>query len=108
MEEKRSFPRTCMAVPVKCLCRFKEDENLSLSVDGVTADMSDTGLSFYTGKNLMDCSKIEIRSANWSGPRKGKIMWQAVAPDTGVYKVGVSLQYEDMQYATLDEPLKIF
>ncbi len=108
MEERRSYPRTCISIPIKCLCRFKEDDNLSLSLDGVTADLSDAGISFYTGKNLMDCSKIEIRSANWSRPKKGKIMWQMTMPDTGLYRVGVSLQHEDLEYAVREEPLKTF
>ena len=97
-----------MSIPVKCVCRFREDEGLSLSVEGVTADISDGGLGFYTGKNIMDCSKIEIRSTGWSGPKKGKIMWQKVAPDFGIFRVGVSLQQEDMQYADRAEPLKTF
>ena len=108
MLEKRSCPRTCISIPVKCLCRFREDENLSLSVEGVTADISDGGLSFYTGKNIMDCSKIEIRSTGWNVPKRGKIMWQKVAPDYGIFRIGVSLQHEDMQNATLGEPLKTF
>lgn len=108
MEEKRSYQRTCISIPVKCLCRFREDEDLSLSVDGVTADMSDGGLSFYTGRNLMDCSKIEIRSTGWNKPKKGKIMWQKISPDMGIFRVGVSLQREDLQYAVPEEPLKTF
>ena len=108
MEEKRSYPRNCIAIPIKCLCRFKEDENLSLSLDGVTADISETGICFYTERNLADCSKIEMRSSNWSKPRKGKIMCQMTMPDMGIYKVGVSLQHEDLQYATREEPVKTF
>ena len=99
MQDRRSNPRSCLAVPLKCLCRFKEDEDLSISVDGVTADISDTGIRFYTEKNLSDCSKIEIRSGNWRGAKKGKIMWQAILADMGIYQVGVSLQHEEPQYA---------
>ena len=108
MEDRRSNPRTCLAIPLKCLCRLKEDEDLSMSVDGVTADMSDTGLRFYTEKNLSDCSRIEIRSGSWSGVKKGKIMWQAILTDMGIYQVGVSLQHEDMEYADRLKPVKTF
>ena len=108
MQEKRIHPRTCISIPVKCLCRFKEDEGLSLSVEGVTADMSDGGLSFYTAKDIKECSKIEIRSTGWSGPKKGKIMWQKMAPDFGIFRVGVSLQREEPQYAGRGEPLAAF
>ncbi|MDA8387620.1 MAG: hypothetical protein M0Z58_03010 [Nitrospiraceae bacterium] len=108
MQEKRSCQRTCISIPIRCLCRFREDENLSLAFDGVTADMSDAGISFYTGKSLADCSKIEIRGAGWNGPKKGKIMWQKVAPDMGIFRVGVSLQHEDPNYAGRTEPLRTF
>ncbi len=108
MEDRRSHPRTCLAIPLKCLCRFKEDENLSMSVDGVSADISEAGLRFYTEKNLSECSRIEIRCAHWSGPKKGKIMWQAIMADMGIYQVGVSLQHEDTQYADRLKPVKTF
>ncbi len=108
MEDRRSHPRTCLAVPLKCLCRLKEDENLSMSVDGVTADISDTGIRFYTERNLSDCSKIEIRSGTWSGAKKGKIMWQAIMADMGIYQVGVSLQHEDQQFAGRLKPANTF
>lgn len=108
MEEKRSHPRTCLAIPLKCLCRFKEDEDLSISVDGVTSDISETGLRFYTGKNLSDCSKVELRSGNWSGAKKGKIMWQAIMADMGIYQIGVSLHHEDAEYAGRMKPVKTF
>ncbi|MDA8092247.1 MAG: PilZ domain-containing protein [Nitrospiraceae bacterium] len=108
MEERRSNPRTCLSIPLKCLCRLKEDEDLSMSIEGVTSDMSETGLRFYTGKNLSDCSKIEIRSPNWSGAKKGKIMWQAIMADMGIYQVGVSLQHEDPEFAGRMKPAKTF
>jgi hypothetical protein len=89
---KRDNTRTCLAVTLVCIpVGFEADKPKDYLV-GTTFDISDSGLSFYTKKPLLDGDDIEILcEALWNKPKTGTVRWCKTL-NYNCYLVGVSLQ----------------
>jgi len=103
-EEKRTHARSPISIPLKCTCFLKGDEHRTFSIESISLNVSDSGISFYSDLNLTDCRKVEIRGTSFTEqPRTGRIMWCRLLQDIGIYRVGVSFKHEDLEMAPLEE-----
>jgi len=103
-EEKRSHPRTLLSAPLKCTCFPKGEERRTFSIDSISLNVSDSGMSFYSDMDLSSCSKVEIiTSGAGAQHRTGRIVWCRPLQDLGIYRVGVSFKHEDLEMAPLEE-----
>ncbi len=60
------------------------------SKEGVSLDISDTGMCFYTDEPLSEGTNLQISMKHvWGTPKKSTVMWcSTITPD--LYRVGVS------------------
>ena len=85
--ERRWHRRALITVPIKLYCRPPRDE----AVNGVTHNVSDTGIGVYIENSLDDGMPVIIRSrAVGEDPRHGVIRWCKKISER-LYRVGVTL-----------------
>jgi hypothetical protein len=103
-DERRTFPRNILSLPIKCTCFLKDEERGTFSIESITLNVSDSGISFYSDTDLSGCSKVEIRGSSLlEQPRAGRIVWCNLLQDLGIFRVGVSFKHEDEELAPLEE-----
>jgi len=85
--EKRRERRSLATVPVEC--RMPNGENIP--VRGITVNVSPSGLSFYTHRQLDTGVSIFMTGAElWQGSRQGTVQW-CTRIMGGLYRVGMLL-----------------
>jgi hypothetical protein len=91
--EKREKTRILLNVPVACtLSMIKDDESKKVTVDCTTFDFSESGISFYTNRQLCEGDTVDILSNDlWNEIKTGKVRWCKTL-DFKHYLVGVSFQ----------------
>lgn len=91
--ERRSQKRTQMSVPVHCTSFWNEDgKPKSASENGVTFDISESGLSFFSNSRLDEGRGIAVRCRDvWHSNRIGTVKW-CRSVTFNLHKVGVSLE----------------
>lgn len=98
-EEKRSYPRTTLNVPITCDCYLKYDQKV-FSINAVTLNMSEAGISFYSDVNISHCYRVDIKGTLGNEhPKTGKVAWVKLLEDLGIFRVGVSLKHGDEEMA---------
>jgi hypothetical protein len=79
-----------------------------VSLASVTINVSDSGICFYSDRNLSECDKVEVRERGSRVARSGKVIWCGRHEDLGIYLVGISLKYDDREFAGLSGGYKTF
>lgn len=96
-EDRRNTIRSGLSMPVDCTCYFRKDPHESISLASVTLNVSDSGICFYSERNLSECDKVEVRQRGSRFARTGKVIWCGRNEDLGIYLVGISLKYGDLE-----------
>ena len=85
--EKRRHKRDLVTVPVSYGPAAAADDQ---AAGGITLNISDSGICFYTQGRLEQGSTLYVSSrAFWEGPRKGTVMWCRKITEE-FYRVGLA------------------
>jgi len=84
-EEKRGQKRRKVNLPVTYVYSDERDPHLN---KGITFDLCNTGMSFYTNKPLKEGLALQIQSFIWDSPKPCVIKWRS-KKSRSIYKVGV-------------------
>jgi c-di-GMP-binding flagellar brake protein YcgR len=87
LKERRRNYRIRIDLPVHFTFSTGQEINLK---EGVSLDISDTGMCFFTDEPLSKGSYVELRMQHiWVSPKKSTVMWcSMITPE--LYRVGVS------------------
>ncbi len=90
--EKRRHKRDLVTVPVSYSYAPEADERAlgGHAANGITLNISDSGICFYTQTRMEQGAALYISSkAFWEGPRKGTVMWCRKITEE-LYRVGLT------------------
>ncbi len=92
-EERRRQRRDLITVPINYSYTYITDQDniKSVSTSGITLNVSDSGMCFYTNVPLQEGKEINIFSkAIWENPKKGMVKWCRKITEE-LYRVGVTV-----------------
>ena len=91
LHEKRRHKRDLVTVPVSySLAGAPDAEASGHAVKGITLNVSDSGICFYTQSRLDQGITLYLSSrAFWEEPRKGTVMWCRKITEE-LYRVGLT------------------
>ena len=89
--EKRRHKRDLVTVPVSYGPAAADEQAAGgHAAGGITLNISDSGICFYTQDRLEQGSTLYVSSrAFWEGPRKGTVMWCRKITEE-LYRVGLA------------------
>jgi hypothetical protein len=89
LSERRQNYRIRIDLPINFT--FADGNEINLK-EGVSLDISDTGMCFYTDAPLSEGIHLQLNMKNvWESPQKSTVVWcSMITPD--LYRVGVSFQ----------------
>lgn len=92
VQEKRDRKRDLITVPVSYSYSIQEQGQIkSFTMNGISLNVSDTGVCFYTHIRLEDGTALNVYGrALWDGARKGNVQWCRKITE-GLFRVGVQL-----------------
>ncbi len=87
--EKRTEKRKLITTPVQCL-NYNQEGGAGFSARGITINLSDSGMCFYTHKSLEEGAQVLISGSNiWNNPKKADVRWCKKIMG-GLYRVGLT------------------
>lgn len=92
-EEKRKTRRDIITVPVNYSYSAKaEGAPVKQDTSGITLNVSEKGICFYTHMCLEEGAPISLTSkAIWESPKKGAVKWCRKITEE-LYRVGIELE----------------
>jgi hypothetical protein len=88
--ERRFAMRRLMTVPIDCEYGGN-GTGRCMPIKGITVNVSDSGICFYTHENLSAGLGLKLASSViWDTPKEGKVQWCRQIMG-GLYKIGLAL-----------------
>jgi len=96
-EERRRDRRDLITVPLNFSYSYKDQEEKvkSLSTNGISLNVSSSGMCFYTHMLLDEGTDLSLLSkAIWEIPKKGVVRWCRKITEE-LYRVGIQLREQE-------------